>query len=85
MEQKTFDQFLLENTLNPGMVCQSKDKLGDLAGKTIFIKKKTKNELEIVLDDGTEATTTVAAISIDPKSIRPYDPNKDSKKFSKYK
>lgn len=61
------------------MVCKSLDKTGDLAGKLIFIKKKTGNELEVILSDGTEAETTVSALGVDPKSIRPYDPNKDPK------
>lgn len=79
MRLTSFDQYLTEESLKSGMVCKSLDKTGDLAGQLIFIKKRNGNELKVVLPDGTEADTTVANLSVDPKSVRPYDPAKDPK------
>lgn len=84
MHHKTFNQFIIESSLKPGVVCKSLDKSGDLAGQLILIKKRTGDELVIVLADGTEASTTVSILSPDPKTIRKYDPNKDPK-FDKSK
>lgn len=79
MQRTSFDQYLTEASLKPGMVCKSLDKTGDLSGQLIFIKKRNGNELKVTLADGTEAVTTVSNLSVDPKSIRLYDPDKDPK------
>jgi hypothetical protein len=79
MHLTTFDQYLSEVSLKPGMVCKSLDKIGDLSGQLIFIKKINGNELKVVLADGTEASTTIANLNVDPKSVRPYNPEKDPK------
>jgi hypothetical protein len=76
---ESFDHYLIELQLKPGAVCKSLDKIGDLAGQLVYIKKKTGNEIDVILADGTEASTTVSILNPDPKSIRPYDHNKDPK------
>lgn len=83
MSYLTFTQFLSEGALKPGMVCMSTDKIGDLSGQLIFIKKVTGNNVKVVLADGTEADTTIENLSVDPSSVRPYDPSKDPKFFNK--
>ena len=74
-----FKDFLIETTLKQGMVFRTLDKEGDLAGKLLFAKKVKGTQITVKTEDGEEADTTLSILNVDPKSIRNYDPKKDTK------